>query len=114
MSIPNPPKDKVTCTKCGKVMSYTESLVHVCLYKPEMYESIPDPINTPPGYTRGKIEVRDFITDQKLDFNTGNVIKYLCRAGFKPGVPKIDDLKKAQNYLNYLIEMEEKENDPTQ
>ena len=38
---------------------------------------------SPPHYQRGKIEVWDFIADQELDYFTGNVIKYLCRAGHK-------------------------------
>lgn len=45
---------------------------------------------------------------ETLDFLTGNAIKYLARAGKKPDQPKLQELKKAQWYLNRLIENEEK------
>ena len=61
-------------------------------------------ITSPPHYTRGQIEVWDFIADQKLDYFTGNIVKYLLRAGYKG--PKMEDLKKARAYLNKLIQME--------
>ena len=58
----------------------------------------------PSYYNNGKIEVIDFILDQKLDFCLGNVIKYVCRAGSKPGASEADDLKKALRYLTRKIE----------
>ena len=42
--------------------------------------------------------------DQDLDFILGNVVKYVCRAGAKPGESRLDDLKKAQAYINKAIE----------
>jgi uncharacterized coiled-coil protein SlyX len=72
----------------------------------ERGEDMPEPkeyIDRPPHYNRGKIEVRDFIRDQNLGFDDGNVVKYVCRAGFKETTSKISDLKKAQNYLNNYI-----------
>ena len=44
---------------------------------------------------------------QHFDFTTGNAIKYLWRAGKKDGEYRLTDLKKAQWYLNQLIEREE-------
>ena len=58
-----------------------------------------DTINHPPHYTSGKIEVIDFIEDQKLNYHLGNVIKYICRAGKKDPEKEIEDLKKAEWYL---------------
>lgn len=55
-----------------------------------------------------------------FDFSLGNVIKYLWRAGEKTGESKLDDLRKAQRYLEFAIETEEilerrrTENDDTQ
>lgn len=66
-----------------------------------------DIINHPEHYTKGGIEVRDFIDSWRLDFNSGNVIKYVVRAPYKG--TELQDLKKAQNYLNHLIELKEKE-----
>ena len=34
-----------------------------------------------------------------MPFNTGNVFKYLWRAGLKDGAPSIDDHRKALYYL---------------
>jgi hypothetical protein len=59
-----------------------------------------DNVNQPKHYTQGKIEVIDFILDQKMNFLEGNVIKYVSRYKFKNG---IEDLKKAAFYLNKLI-----------
>ena len=62
--------------------------------------------NSPPHYTRGNIEVWDFIRDQQLNYHLGNAIKYICRAGFKDS--KVDDLKKAIHYLeNELLHTHE-------
>lgn len=60
-----------------------------------------DVINHPSHYTRGKIEVIDFIEDQQLPYHLGNVIKYIARAGYK--VDKLEDLKKARWYLDRYI-----------
>ena len=65
-----------------------------------------DIINHPEHYTKGGIEVREFIDSWHLDFNSGNVIKYVVRAPYKG--TELQDLKKAQNYLNHLIELKEK------
>lgn len=58
-------------------------------------------ITHPSHYNRGRIEVIDFINDQQLNFNLGNVIKYVCREADKGG---IEDLKKAVQYLEFEIE----------
>tara|TARA_X000001382_G_C3170633_1_gene179356 strand:- start:1657 stop:1860 length:204 start_codon:yes stop_codon:yes gene_type:complete len=64
-----------------------------------------DDISNPVHYTQGKIEVWDFIADQKFNFLEGNIIKYVSRWRIKG---KVADLKKAQAYLNKLIEVEDK------
>lgn len=40
-----------------------------------------------------------------IPFCWSNVIKYLLRAGKKPGTPSLKDMKKAQFYLNRLVEL---------
>lgn len=42
-----------------------------------------------------------------LDRYTANAVKYLLRAGKKDIAPRLDDLKKARNYINKAIEREE-------
>ena len=56
----------------------------------------------PSYYTRGTIEVWDFIRDQELNYFLGNAIKYICRAGYKDC--RIEDLKKAITYLEKELE----------
>lgn len=60
-----------------------------------------DAVNHPSHYTRGNIEVIDFIEDQQLPYHLGNVIKYIARAGYKGD--KLEDLKKARWYLDRYI-----------
>lgn len=51
--------------------------------------------------------VRTIDITQHLDFCSGNVVKYVCRAGKKNGESSLDDLKKAVWYLNQLVEKAE-------
>ena len=49
------------------------------------------------------IQPIEFILANELGFCEGNVIKYLCRYKRKNG---LEDLKKARQYLDFLIERE--------
>lgn len=60
-------------------------------------------VENPSHYNSGKIEVIDFIEDQKLGFCLGNVIKYVSRAGKKDSSKTIEDLEKAKWYLEREI-----------
>jgi hypothetical protein len=59
--------------------------------------------HSPDHYQLGTIEVWDFIVDQDMDYLLGNVVKYVCRAGAKPGESREDDLLKAIAYLNRAL-----------
>ena len=61
-----------------------------------------DMVNHPPHYTAGGIETIDFIEAKKLNYHLGQVIKYVTRAEYKNNF--LEDLKKAQWYLNREIE----------
>lgn len=61
---------------------------------------------SPHHYSRWKIQPWDFIAQNKLDFLTGNVIKYVMRHDEKNG---LEDLQKARVYLDKLIEEAEKD-----
>ena len=67
------------------------------------YSGKNETVNHPTHYNAGKIEVIDFIEDQKLGFALGNCIKYICRAGKKNNNP-IEDLNKAKWYLEREIQ----------
>jgi hypothetical protein len=61
-----------------------------------------DMVNHPPHYKAGGIETIDFIEAKGLGYHLGNVVKYVTRADHKGN--KLEDLKKAQWYLNRAIE----------
>lgn len=70
----------------------------------------PDMVNHPPHYTFGGVEVIVAIEAWELNYRRGNVVKYLVRAGRKSKQTELEDLKKAQFYLNREIaKMEEEE-----
>lgn len=80
----------------------------------ELFENksnVEDKVNNPSHYNAGEIECIDAIAaaltlDELKGFVRGNVIKYLWRMEHKGG---LEDLKKAQWYLDYLIKkLEEK------
>lgn len=59
-------------------------------------------IEHPSHYAEGrKYEPIDVINDWELNFNLGNTIKYISRAGRKDNA--VEDLKKAKFYLDYEI-----------
>ncbi|MBC1498589.1 DUF3310 domain-containing protein [Listeria welshimeri] len=69
-----------------------------------------DDISQPSHYTSGGIEPIQYIQSHNMNYEKGNVIKYITRAGKKEGESEIKDLKKAQNYIQLLItKLEEKE-----
>lgn len=64
-----------------------------------------DMVNHPKHYNQG-IEAIDYIESHKMDFNEGNVIKYVTRYKHKNG---LEDLKKAKWYLDRAISSYTKE-----
>lgn len=60
-----------------------------------------DAVHYPAHYTKGTIEVLDFILDQQFDYLAGQVVKYVSRYRYK-GQP-VEDLRKAEFYLRRLI-----------
>lgn len=66
-------------------------------------------VDHPSHYNPDGIEVIDAIESWGLGFNLGNAVKYIARAGKKPGAPAIEDLKKALWYLQREISYFEKE-----
>ena len=62
-------------------------------------------VTNPEHYNKGGIEAIDYIKQQLGegfgDYCSGNVMKYLHRYKYKNG---IEDLRKARQYLDWLIE----------
>ena len=65
-----------------------------------------DKINHPSHYKVGGIETIDFIEAKDLGYHLGNVVKYISRADHKD--EKLENLKKAQWYLNRAVSNLEK------
>ena len=73
-----------------------------------MSKSTHDPVNSPAHYATGEIECIDAIKAsmpmaEYIGFLKGNVMKYIWR--YKRKGKPVEDLKKAQWYLNKLIEV---------
>lgn len=68
-----------------------------------------DKINHPDHYTAGGVETIDLIEAKELNFNLGNVIKYVSRCGRKDNA--LEDLHKAKWYLLREIARREKCNE---
>lgn len=67
-----------------------------------------DVVKKPSHYVAGrKFEPKDVIRDWGLNFNLGNAVKYLARAGRKDDI--VRDLKKAQEYIQFEIDAIEAE-----
>jgi hypothetical protein len=62
-----------------------------------LVKALTDNVNHPPHYKAGGIETIDFIEAKSLNYNLGNVVKYITRADHKGN--KLEDLAKAQWYL---------------
>lgn len=65
---------------------------------------MPSDVAHPSHYNFGKIEVIEFLEDQKLSFHRANAVKYVCRAGRKNPEREVEDLEKAVWYLKRDIE----------
>lgn len=65
----------------------------------------------PSYYNLGGIEVWDATDEWGLGkgFNRGSAIKYIARAGFKPGADELRDLVKAREFLDHEIERVKRE-----
>lgn len=62
-----------------------------------------DPINHPKHYTAHPSGVECIQVTEHMNFNIGNAVKYLWRAGLKSNDP-IEDLKKAEWYCRREID----------
>ncbi len=58
-----------------------------------------DVVDHPAHYTDGGIETIDFIEAKKLNYNCGNAVKYISRAGKKAIAARAIDIAKALWYL---------------
>lgn len=67
-----------------------------------IYQSPPvahDPINHPKYYTSHPSGIETIEITRNMNFNRGNAIKYLMRAGLKDPAKEVEDLQKAAWYI---------------
>lgn len=106
---------------CGKKVSYLKGVFEIVEdgnphHKYELREfeenmkkaakiarDMTNPIK-PNHYKAGKFDVIAFCFEHDLDFATGNIIKYVTRAGKKDKSKTLEDLLKAKEYLERKIE----------
>lgn len=81
------------CSRCD--VTFKKGLEHKCVQ--------PDMVNSPAHYMQGKIEVIDFLEDQKLEPHEWQVVRYVCRSKHKDN--RIQDLEKARWYLDRKIKL---------
>lgn len=91
------------CEECNYRFLLSEALDNI----EETNEEQIDNVNHPSHYNQGKIEVIDFIEAWDMNFNVGNVVKYVSRAKYKND--ELEDLKKARFYLDREIKRCENE-----
>ncbi len=82
--------------------------------KIEVNKPAVDNVNHPDHYTTGGVETIDLIEAKELNFNLGNVVKYVTRCGRKKSkkmsadAKALEDLRKARWYLDREIKRREK------
>lgn len=100
------PKEEKGCNKCKyeqdsaidePCVDCSKSTSH---FEPKEKANEIDMVNHPQHYQHG-IEPIEFIESHDLNFNLGNVIKYVSRAPYKG--TELEDLKKAKCYLEREI-----------
>lgn len=63
-----------------------------------------DSVIIPSYYNKENMSVIDIIDEYELNFNKGNIIKYILRSGKKSKDTEIQDLQKAMRYCQMEIE----------
>lgn len=111
---------KMICTNPDNDENYGETCAEVYCLCPKDYicphhtievENAPDNVNHPGHYCQGGIECIKAIEasmspEEFQGYCKGNVMKYIWRFREKNG---LEDLKKAQVYLGWMIESKEKQ-----
>jgi hypothetical protein len=86
------------------VQNYSEPLTFIARLTAGIFFGVIMNKTNPDHYKIGSAKVIE-ITEH-LGFLEGNVVKYVCRAGNKPGESRMDDLSKAKWYLERAIKNE--------
>ena len=86
---------------CSRCTSCTAGIMCQCVKSKKKEKSN---VDHPDHYMKGSgFEVIDVIKAWKLDFELGNAVKYIGRAGKKNSERVVEDLEKAAWYINHKI-----------
>lgn len=87
--------------RSGKTFVLTASLP-----KPQEQNQVPgyEAVDHPDHYNAHPSGVEAIIIVQEFPFSIGSALKYIWRAGLKPGVERSEDLSKTLRYLEFEIE----------
>lgn len=66
------------------------------------FDKVYDDVSNPKHYCYSKFEPKDVIREWELNFNLGNAVKYIARAGRKDDIVK--DLQKAKQYIEFELD----------
>ena len=110
----NPDNDEDYGYRCREVYCHYPQ-DYICPHRAIEAESAPDNVNHPGHYCQGGIEcikaIEASMTPEEFQgYCKGNVMKYVWRFREKNG---LEDLKKAQVYLGWMIESKEKQEQNT-
>lgn len=98
---------------CNKYFNKNSNVCADCIrsdklpdIEPTHYEKTYEMVNHPEHYQMQDktYEPYKVINAWNLDFNLGSVLKYIARAGKKPGEDAVRDYKKCIEYLQFEIE----------
>lgn len=95
--------EQYSCPRNDYQKGYNRAIEDSLFFIENINKQKPTNSSTPYHY-QGTIQPIDLINAQNLNFNLGNVVKYVCRAGKKDGENILSELEKAKNYINYEIE----------
>jgi hypothetical protein len=91
-----------TIDNCSLTNYFTTSSTLKCDRYEKVENNNPTPVH-PTHYSRLNPEPIDVISSWGINYDLGNVIKYVARAGHKDGNSKLQDLEKAKYCLEHEI-----------
>ena len=77
---------------------------HFTVPPPPKTPETPETVDHPAHYNQHPAGIECIAVVEAFNFNIGNAIKYLWRAGLKPGTSAAEDLQKAAWYIQREIE----------
>jgi hypothetical protein len=92
--------------RCDTAIDIFDCTDHKIIWEKVEFKTSPMSKQIGGSHYQKKIQPWDIITEWKLDYWRGNVIKYVLRCNEKNGV---EDLKKAIHYLEYAIDNYERD-----